>query len=227
MNWILYWTLAPLLLFTPKTASVTSNEPIIETNNTSFCITAQEKALIDEINTYRKSKGLHKIAISPSMTIVAREHARQLNDEIKDLTHSWVGCNYDDTKNPRAYDCMWKQPQRLTNYPGNGYECAFGKWGSPFTVKEVLNGWKRSPAHNDMIVNKKIWKKANWKAIGVGMKGNYAVLWLGKKTDPKGVVSQICKESPNTVPSAVKTSPRKKVIKRKIIRKRRTRVKRN
>lgn len=156
-----------------------------DTSEEKVCISSDEEKLINAINTYRKKKGLKAVSISSSMSIVAQKHVKELNDEIKDLTHSWVGCPYKGS-NPKSYRCMWDKPKELTGYPGNGYECAFAKWGKPFTVDEILESWQDSPAHDDIITNKKIWSKSDWNAIGVAIYGNYAVLWLGEKVDPKG-----------------------------------------
>jgi len=35
-----------------------------------------------------------------------------------------------------------------------------------------------------MIINKYAWKRLKWNAMGVGIYGNYAVVWFGEKKDP-------------------------------------------
>jgi hypothetical protein len=37
-----------------------------------------------------------------------------------------------------------------------------------------------------MIINKYAWKRMKWKAMGVGIYGNYALVWLGEMLDPAG-----------------------------------------
>lgn len=188
MKWII------LVLFF-SLCSTQQEYPAIEHHTTTetkkVCISADEKALIHAINKYRKTKRLPPVAISSSMSIVAQKHAKELNEEIKDLTHSWVDCPYKGS-NPKSYECMWGKPRELTGYPGKGYECAFAQWGKPFTPEDILQGWKDSASHNSVITNKGIWKTSDWKAIGVAINGNYAVLWLGEKTDPKGA-AVVCK----------------------------------
>jgi uncharacterized protein YkwD len=82
---------------------------------------------------------------------------------------------------------MWDKPRELTNYQGDGYEISFWStynYASPeASAKDILNGWKKSPGHNDIIVNKNTWKKVEWQAIGVGIAGEYANVWFGKEED--------------------------------------------
>lgn len=46
-----------------------------------------------------------------------------------------------------------------------------------------LAQWKRSPGHHDVIINKGIWKIAEWKAIGLAIRPPYAVVWFGMSED--------------------------------------------
>jgi uncharacterized protein YkwD len=77
----------------------------------------------------------------------------------------------------------------LTSYGGYGYEIAYY---SSWTVEEhndmplaALKGWKSSPGHDHMIMNRNGWRRVKWKAMGVGIYGNYAVVWFGEKKDVK------------------------------------------
>ncbi len=157
------------------------SEPVSEATD-DFCISKDEKQLIQLINSYRRKKGLKSVPVSRAMSLVADKHVRELNDEIKDLTHSWVDCQY-KSSNPKTYECMWNKPKEIAGYPDRGYECAFGQWGASFSPEDVLKGWQDSKGHNQIIVNKGIWKDSDWKAIGVAIYGNYAVLWLGETKD--------------------------------------------
>jgi len=184
MKWFVFILLIPFII--PKVDLDTNTIPITTLEqDDEICISSDEKALMIAINNYRKRKGLKPIPFSNAMTIVAQKHVKELNDELKNLTHSWVDCKYKNS-NPKSYRCMWDKPKELTNYPSNGYECAFGKWGGTFTPQEVLNNWKKSPGHNNIIINKKIWSKTDWNAMGVAIYGNYAVLWLGEDVDELG-----------------------------------------
>jgi len=85
---------------------------------------------------------------------------------------------------------VWAKPSEITAYDGNGYEIAyFSSW----PVEEhkdlalaALEGWKGSPGHKHMIINKYAWKRMRWNAMGVGIFGNYAVVWFGEENDPAG-----------------------------------------
>jgi hypothetical protein len=37
-----------------------------------------------------------------------------------------------------------------------------------------------------VIINQDIWKKYAWNAIGISIKGKYAVVWFGKEADEAG-----------------------------------------
>ncbi len=151
----------------------------------AVCISKQEKELVKLINQYRKKHNLKAIPVSSSLSYVAQKHAKELNDKIKDLTHSWVDCDYDG-KNRKTYNCMWDMPKKLTGYPGKGYECGFAQWGQEFSAADILEGWQNSRGHDNVIINKATWKKMEWNAMGVAIYGNYATLWFGRIKDPKG-----------------------------------------
>ena len=171
-----------------------TNKPIENT-----CLTAQEKVLYDMIMEYRKEKGLPNIPISKSLTLVAQTHAKDLQDN-NPVTrrcnlHSWSGkgswsrcCYTEDHKKAR---CMWDKPKELTNYQGNGYEIAH--WHSlAATPISSLGGWKKSKGHNMLLINRGIWKKVKWKAIGIGIHKNYAVVWFGEEADNASSI-EICR----------------------------------
>jgi uncharacterized protein YkwD len=164
--------------------------------NDQACVSDEEYRLYILINDYRKEMGLKEIPLSASLSIVAGAHAWDLQVNQPDggecNMHSWSdegpweGCCY--TEDHEKADCVWAKPEEFTNYVGFGYEVAyFSSW----TVEEhqdmataALNGWKGSPGHNYMIINKYAWKRMQWNAMGVGMYGNYAVVWLGENKDP-------------------------------------------
>ena len=88
----------------------------------------------------------------------------------------WEVCCYTDDH--AKAQCMWNKPRELTRYKGNGYEIAAGMGNA----QDALDGWKHSVHHNNVIINKDIWK-TKWEAIGIGIYGNYAVVWFGHETD--------------------------------------------
>ncbi|MEE4258093.1 MAG: CAP domain-containing protein [Bacteroidales bacterium] len=166
------------------------------------CISDDEYRLYTLINEYRKENGLPSIPLSASLSTVAGAHVWDLNTNRPDRgrcnMHSWSdkgpweGCCY--TENHKRASCIWSKPSEITSYEGNGYEVAYY---SSLTAEQhndmawaALEGWKRSPGHDRMILNKYAWKRLKWKAMGVGIYGNYVVVWFGEKTDPLKQISR-------------------------------------
>jgi hypothetical protein len=159
------------------------------------CITAEEKRLYKLINEYRQEKGLEKITLSVSLTIVAQTHVKDLEENNPDKgncnLHSWSdkgkgkwkGCCYTDDH--KKATCMWDKPKELTNYQDYGFEISCQGLDADKALS-ALNMWKSSSAHNAVIINEGIWKTSEWKAVGVGIYGDYAVVWFGKETDEAG-----------------------------------------
>lgn len=149
----------------------------------------EERKLYDLVMDYRAQKGLPAIPVSPSLTMVAQIHVKDLQEN-KPVTetcnmHSWstkgkwTACCY--TKDHANANCMWSKPRELTSYKGNGYEISFMN-SAQASAEGALAGWKSSPGHNAVIVNEGVWN-SKWNAIGVGILGNYAVIWFGKELD--------------------------------------------
>jgi len=163
-----------------------------------ICLTPDEVVLYRLINEYRAQKRLPEIALSASLCYVARTHAKDQTDYHKHGSrcnlHSWSdhgewsSCCY--TPDHKKAKCMWDKPGELTNYPGDGYEISFYttyRYTTPEAfAKDILDGWKKSPGHNEVIVNKGIWKDVDWQAIGIGIYGEYANVWFGKEVDSAG-----------------------------------------
>jgi len=157
------------------------------------CITDTEKQVFDLLNQYRKSKGLPAIAISQKLTQVAQAHVKDLaeNFNVKEGTnrcnmHSWSskgewsGCCY--TNDHAQAACMWNKPKEIAGYASSGYEIAhFNSAG--IDAKEAIEGWKGSQAHHEVMINLGIWKQVTWRAVGVGVYENFAVIWFGELAD--------------------------------------------
>lgn len=158
----------------------------------SQVLTADEQELYRLIMEYRKKKGLPAIPISKSLTTVAHIHVQDLsaNFEINNSQgcniHSWsdkgnwTPCCY--TSDHAQAACMWKKPKELTPYFALGYEISYYSGGGA-TPKEAFESWEKSSGHNDVIINQDIWKGHTWRAIGIGIYKNYAVVWFGDKED--------------------------------------------
>lgn len=177
--------------------------PLLSLNSdqyTQTTITTDELALYNMIMEYRKAEGLETIPLSNSLTIVAQTHSKDLADNKPDLekkcnAHSWSdkgkwsSCCY--TSDHKQADCMWNKPKELTTYTGMGFEIAVGSSEPAFedyvmTPEYALKSWKGSYHHNNVILNKDIWKDSKWNAIGIGIHKGFATVWFGKKEDPEG-----------------------------------------
>jgi len=165
------------------------------------CVTPEEKKLYDLIMKYRKSKKLKAIPLSAALSKVAQAHVRDLSEnyDVSDTNpcnpHSWStkgkwsSCCY--THDHKQAACMWSKPKEIAGYEGNGFEIAYYS-SAGANAAEGLEGWKKSPGHNPVIVNLGTWKDTEWKAIGVGIYKEYGVVWFGEVEDVGAV--KICEE---------------------------------
>jgi hypothetical protein len=149
---------------------------------------ADAAALAKLINDYRASIKLPRVPISPAMTRVAQAHVHDLdvNKPVSDACNmhswskqgTWSGCCYDGSR--ESARCMWNKPKEIANYRGNGYEIAANASG--ITPEHALGLWQNSPAHHAVMINKEQWSKP-WRALGVAVRGDYAVAWFGEQSD--------------------------------------------
>lgn len=184
-----------LVLFASKSYS---QEAIPAKQLPGVCLTATEVELYRLINEYRVQKGLPEVKLSASLSYVARTHARDQTENYKESNrcnmHSWSNkgewssCCY--TPDHKRAKCMWDKPRELTNYQGDGFEISFYStypYSSPAAfAKDALDGWKKSSGHNEIIINKSVWKNVKWESMGVGVYGEYANVWFGKEEDSAG-----------------------------------------
>lgn len=166
---------------------VATPEPKID-----ICLSGEEQKLYQLINKYRKSKKLKPIPFSQKLTQVAQAHVRDLTEnydfEQRDRCnpHSWSdqgdwsSCCYTDDH--KAAQCMWDKPREIAGYTGDGYEIAYFSTAGA-SAEQGLDGWKKSPGHNPLLINSGIWKDLEWKGIGVGIYENYGVVWFGLEPD--------------------------------------------
>ena len=154
-----------------------------------FNLKPEEQQLFDLLNAYRKQQKLAPIALSPKLMQVARLHVYDLvtNQPAKGKCnlHSWSNkgkwspCCYNG--NDASAKCMWEKPKELTGYSGSGFEIA--AYATNMSPQIAIDGWKGSSGHNEVMINKGSWKNLNWQAVGVGISGDYAVIWFGTVAD--------------------------------------------
>ncbi|MEI8046402.1 MAG: SPOR domain-containing protein [Bacteroidota bacterium] len=149
-----------------------------------------ETILYNMINDMRRENKLSLIPFSYQLSFVAHVHIDDLiQSKPQDKGCSLQGwsksgkwspcCN---TKDAAGIQCMKSKPKEIAAYPGNGYELIY--WGEEKAIPgEALDLWQQLTASSEMILNRGKWKGYQWKAIGVGIKEGYAILWLGDKPD--------------------------------------------
>lgn len=169
-----------------------AHTPAERPSTPEICLSGEEKKLYDLIMAYRKTKGLPPIPLSAKLTRVAQTHARDLADNYtfdpnnKCNPHSWSkkgnwsSCCY--TSDHAQAQCMWDKPKEIAGYDSEGYEIAYyGSAGAK--ADEALEGWKKSPGHNPLIINSDTWSQLTWKAIGIGTYKEYGLVWFGTLED--------------------------------------------
>lgn len=178
-------------------------------------LSQDELILFNMINDIRLQNKLTFIPLSQDLCTVAKTHIDDLikwkpQDKGCSL-HSWSGsgkwtscCN---TKEVFGIQCMKSKPREITGYAGDGYELIY--WGEEnATPEEAASLWRDVDASLNMILSHDKWSNYQWKAIGVGIKNGYAVLWLGDtisaKTDHKAIVSKNASQQPKTKVADVK-----------------------
>ncbi|WP_439530608.1 DUF4214 domain-containing protein [Pannonibacter sp.] len=162
------------------------------TDTSEDSLDAQELELYNLIMAYRQDNGLGSIPLSKALTATAGRHALDTVYNMGTYSgHSWSDAPYDGS-NAFTYRNMWDAPERVgTGYTGNGYEITYGFSGTNVAIFDVdptaaLQGWKASPGHNNVILNKSDWSALTWKAIGVGIHKGIAHVWFGAETDTSG-----------------------------------------
>ena len=170
-------------------------------DESEVCLSEQEAKLYTLINDYRADKKLKAIPFSSKLTKVAQAHAKDLmanydiNSSKRCNPHSWSkkgawsSCCY--TNDHKRAQCMWDKPKEIAGYESPGYEIAYYS-SAGATAEEGLKGWKKSPSHNPLLINTGIWKEIDWQAVGVGIYGEYGVVWFGQKADEENNF-KICK----------------------------------
>lgn len=185
------------------------------------CLSAAEGELARLVNEYRASLGLPPMQISKSLTLVAQQHAWDSVNNSNALPappagktcnlHSWSGnvnpalqegtwtanCYTSDHANAEG---MWNKPREIAGYPADGVENSFWSSGTASPVG-ALTAWKNSPGHNNVITQQGGW--GPMAAMGVGMSGGIAHLWMSATADPAGAAMLCSGGDPMTSPTAV------------------------
>lgn len=152
------------------------------------------------VNEYRAENGKEPVPLSKTLMAVAGAHVLDLLENPSILTplcnlHSWSsgeslwsGCCYDAAHSQAS--CMWDKPRQISTslgyarYPASGYEITYRGWYA--TPEMVMDLWKSSPGHRDVILNRGMWASHGpFPAMGAAMRGEFAVVWFGDARDPE------------------------------------------
>lgn len=153
-------------------------------------VSQDEMILYNMINDFRKQNKLPLIPLSPALCSVSQIHIDDIlssQPQKKGCSlHSWSesanwsGCCHN--QDLAGMQCMKLKPKEIAGYQGFGYELIY--WGEEkATPSDAFEMWQQTNASADMILGHGKWKGYQWKALGVGMKDGYAMLWLGDKPD--------------------------------------------
>ena len=172
-----------------------------------------ETILFNMINDMRIQNKLPAIPYSSDLCKVANTHIADLikykPQEKGCSLHSWSGsgkwtscCN---TKEVFGIQRMKSKPREITGYKGDGFELIY--WGEDkATPEEAAALWKQVDASLDMILSRAKWRGYQWKALGVGIKDGYAILWLGDSVNT-GVYDNLPEYIPEVTKPAAKAAP--------------------
>lgn len=177
-----------LSLITPE--KIPSNiEVLIQKGPQGIEPTHDEKELYRLLSDYRTENGKPIIPLSKSLCYVAQLHVQDLtaNKVAPPYTLQswskngpWEGVRY--TANHRQARLMWNKPKELTNYSGDGFEITFSRKGGT-NARTAFNAWVRQKSVSSIMLNTGNWETITWKAVGVGLHGEFAVIWFGDKED--------------------------------------------
>jgi len=169
-----------------------------------FCLTDDEYRLYELINAHRILNDMKVIPLSASLSFVARTHVIDLFTNHPDTSicnlnswsdkGEWTACCHN--KYVPVEECIRNKPKELTNYSGEGYELTYAEI---FNTRSdtVFRFWKKIDEANDFLLNTGSWEDKSWRAMGVGIYKNYAVVWMGTKTDPSATPETCSKVEEN------------------------------
>lgn len=175
--------------------------------NTGNCLNTEEAALVQAVNAYRVQNGKAALPASYWLSTTGQWHGWDLQANAPvggncnlhswsaAMPNLWQGVCYTPDHAQAAQ--MWGKPRQisLNTYTGNGYENA-AVAGGIMTANVALTAWQNSPAHRDVILQQGVWAGVNFRGLGVGIVGNYAVLWFGDGIDPVGTMPECTGAAP-------------------------------
>jgi hypothetical protein len=157
------------------------------------CLSAEENRLAMLINGLRKQNRLPEIALSSSLTLVAKLHVNDLQTNKPDTSicstaswsnkGNWTPCCF--TALAPRFECIWNKPKELTSYQFRGYEITHFEEGI-IQVDSLFSLWRKTPAVLDMLLGRNAHSDKRWAVMGLAVGENYVSLWLGQRPDAAG-----------------------------------------
>jgi len=174
-------------LFYLLTSSVLFSSAIAQNYNpqnykpTGVKLSSKEVRLYHALMKYRKQNNLPKLKVSRSLTYVAQVHTWDLKNNQPQRgncnLHSWsdkgTWSNCCGTNNN---SCMQEKAQKLASYTKKCQEIVYNN--RKVRPNQIIRTWKKGK-ESSVILNSK------WKAIGLAMQGEYALVWLGEGINSK------------------------------------------
>lgn len=77
---------------------------------------------------------------------------------------------------------MQEKPHELTDYQGKGYEIIYWE-NKDATADNAFDQWRTISVSRSLMTNFKKWEDFSWKAIGVAIEKNFAIVWFGEEMD--------------------------------------------
>ncbi|HOP12895.1 MAG TPA: SPOR domain-containing protein [Lentimicrobium sp.] len=172
----------------------------------NHCASPAEVELYNLITAFRKINNLPPVPFSKSLSYVARVHMMDITDNRPDFggcnPHSWSDkgqwkpCCY--ARDEKRITCMTEKPKELTMYKAKAWEIVY-EGGEPARAEDAFNLWKNISLTRDYLINGGKWTKP-WKAIGIGIYGDYAAVWFGEGDDPEKIYTACGSDSAFTLP---------------------------
>lgn len=172
------------------------------------CLTAAEAELAAQVNAYRQQNGRNALPVTRILSSTAQWHVWDLGANSPAVgncnLHSWsaavpAGVSWQPmcyTPDHSQAAQMWAKPAQISGgvYQGNGFEIAANALG--ITPSLALSLWQNSPVHRDVILNQGSWTTVGFGGMGVGLLGDFAVVWFGSAPDPQGTMPTCTAPSP-------------------------------
>lgn len=159
----------------------------------NVCLNTNEQKLAKLINDFRKANKKSSLPLSKALTIVAKTHVSDLQDNNPDTSicltaswsnkGSWTACCYN--KYLLNETCMWDKPKELTKYPFRGYELSYFEEGI-IQVDSLFSIWMSSEETKNMLLTNGNFSTKKWETMGLAIGENYASVWFGQRADAAG-----------------------------------------